>query len=110
MPAGGPINANLAGALLEKVEEVRQSGSKNFIIDLQGSREIDRLALHELIGLHEECYSQEESLVFTGITEPVMAVIKKEELDLMLNIAPSMREAIDIISMEILERDLLGEE
>lgn len=110
MPAAGPINANLAGALLEKVEEMRQSGSKNFIVDLQGSKEIDRLAMHELIALHEECYGQDESIVFTGIEAQVMNAIKKEELDLVINIAPSMQEAIDIISMEILERDLLSEE
>jgi len=110
MPAEGPINANLTGALHEKLEEMRQSGSKNFILDLQQCGETDNTSIGEFIRLHEESYSLDQSLVFTCINEPVMAAIKKVEADLLLNIAPSMDEAIDIISMEILERELLGEE
>jgi hypothetical protein len=60
--------------------------------------------------MHEDSYSNSRSLVFTGIQSEVMKAMKEEELDLSLNIAPKMIEAVDIISMEILERDLLGEE
>jgi len=110
MPPEGPINAKLTGALHEKVVEMRQSGSKNFIIDFQLCDEIDKTTINELVLLHEESYSLDQSLVFTGISDRLMAVIKKDETDLLLNIAPRMDEAIDIISMEILERELLGEE
>jgi anti-anti-sigma regulatory factor len=110
MPLKGPINAKMTGALHEKVEEMRQRGSKNFIIDLQLCNEMDKTSIDECIALHEESYSLDQSLVFTGISDRLMAAIKKEEADLLLNIAPRMDEAVDIISMEILERELLGEE
>jgi len=110
MPPEGPINAKLTGGLREKVEEMRQSGSKNFIIDLQLCNEIDKTSIDELIALHEESYSIDQSLVFTGLSESLMITIKKDEVDLLLNIAPRLDEAIDIVSMEILERELLGEE
>jgi anti-anti-sigma regulatory factor len=110
MPPAEAISAKLTGALHEKIEEIRQSGSKNFIVDLQLCSEIDKTSLDELVALHEECYGLDQSLVFTGIGDKLMTAVKKEEADLLLNIAPSMQEAVDIISMEILERELLGEE
>jgi anti-anti-sigma regulatory factor len=109
-PLDGAINAKLAGALEQKCGEMRQSGSKNFIVDLRHGFEIDKTAIQNLVTLHEASYSAEQSLVFTGISEKIMAVIKEEEADLLINIAPRMEEAIDIISMEILERDLFNEE
>jgi hypothetical protein len=60
--------------------------------------------------MHENSYSNSRSLVFTGLQSQVMQVIKDEELDESINIAPKMIEAVDIISMEILERDLFSEE
>jgi anti-anti-sigma regulatory factor len=110
MPLEDKISANLTGALIKKWEETRQSGSKNFIIDFKHSAQIEEDAINDLINWHENSYAMESSLVFTGINKTVLASLKKDEKDLLLNIAPRMDEAIDIISMEILERDLFGEE
>ena len=110
MPDAGRISANMTDALLDKWEEVRQSGSNNFIIDLTNCAEVDISAITSLVDMHEKSYSGDSSLVFTGISNQILAVLKSEEADLILNIAPQMQEAIDIISMEILERDLLSEE
>ena len=109
-PENGPIDAILTGELNEMCGNMRQSGSHNFIIDFQNCDAMEPGAVNELIAMHEESYAEEQSLVFTGINDAVMAELKKNEADLLLNIAPKMIEAIDIISMEILERDLLGEE
>jgi len=78
-PLIGEINAKLTGALQEKCEEMRQSGSKNFIIDLQECKEIDKPARKGLIALHTEVYSREQSLVFTGINDKIMEVLKDDE-------------------------------
>ena len=110
IPIFDRISANLTGELGKKCGELRQSGSINFIIDLQHCTEIDKTAIKELIAMHEESYGRNESLVFTGINKKVITALKKEETDLLINIARRMEEAIDIISMEILERDLFSEE
>jgi anti-anti-sigma regulatory factor len=110
MPDTDKISAKMAEEVEKECEILRQSGSRNFIIDLQCCKMIDGEAIKVIIAMHEELYGQEQSLVFTGINESVMAVIKSNEADLLINIAPRMDEAVDIISMEILERDLLGEE
>ncbi len=109
-PAAEAIDAKLADLLAKECALLRQKGSKNFIVDLQFAQTLNAEAIDMLADLNEDCYSSDESLVFTGITAPVMAVIKEHEADLLLNIAPKMIEAVDIVSMEILERDLLSEE
>jgi anti-anti-sigma regulatory factor len=104
------INAKLAVELQEICEKARQSGSHNFVIDLQHCTELETDALPGLLSLHEDTYSREQSIVFTGIATNILNELKKHEADLLLNVAPQMAEAVDIISMEILERDLLSEE
>ncbi len=109
-PISGKIDANFTGALGTRCMETRQSGSKNVIVNLEHVTAIDKEVVPDLINLHEESYAEDASLVFTMVNEKVMAVFKEDETDLLINIAPRMDEAIDIVSMEILERDLFSEE
>lgn len=109
-PVCDAITVNLADELRITLDKMRQSGSHNFIIDLGECGTIDPDAVTALVDLHEECYSMGNSLVFTAVRSKAMSVLKETESDMLLNIAPKMVEAIDIISMEILERDLFSEE
>ena len=108
-PTYATINAKLADELALTCEQARQNGSKNFIIDFQNATAFEKDGIEAFIVLHDECYSSEESLVLTGINPELTKILTDDEYDL-LNIAPRMIEAVDIISMEILERDLLSEE
>jgi len=110
MPLNAAIDAKLTGGLLEKCRNIRQSGSVNFIIDFTDCNEMYKNASPGLLQLHEESYAGEQSLIYTGINKQAVAILKEDETDLLINIAPSIKEAIDIISMEILERDLYSEE
>jgi anti-anti-sigma regulatory factor len=100
----------LTVAIAQKQAELGQSVSPNLIINLCNCNIVDAGAYSGLINMHTDSYSKNHSLVFTGISETVMEDIKKNNIDTALNIAPTLIEAIDIISMEILERDLLNEE
>jgi anti-anti-sigma regulatory factor len=108
-PVTNHLNADLTGALCQKCEELTKNGSQNFIVDLHNCLDADKTAFGTMIQLHETCYEQEHSLVFTNLQDEVMNAVKEEELDLTINITPSMAEAIDIVSMEVLERDLFRE-
>jgi len=110
MPAKSAISAKLTDELALKMKEMRQSGSANFVIDLRECDTIDEGGIGGLAAIHEDSYGAGQSLVLTGICSAVMATLKQNGGADMLNIAPTMVEAVDIISMEILERDLLSEE
>lgn len=109
-PITDTISVNLTEELQATFEKMRQSGSNNFIIDLQECNSIDPDAIEKLVALHEACYALDNSIVYTAMKGSIINELKKSETDLLINIAPKMIEAIDIISMEILERDLFGEE
>ena len=109
-PVSGYLDANLAAMLRQKCIELTENGSENYIIDLHNCLDADARCFHILTELHEDCYSNNCSLVFTNVRELVMQELRKDETDSALNITPTMQEAIDIVSMEILERDLFDED
>jgi anti-anti-sigma regulatory factor len=104
------LDANLTAALSQKCAELAKNGSINYIIDLQHCITADSTSFGDLLQMHEDCYNNSCSLVFTAAQDKVFQALKDKEIDLSLNIVPKMIEAIDIISMEILERDLFSEE
>ena len=109
-PLNEAIDAKMTGALGAKCEEMRQSGSNNLIIDLENCKTIDKTCVSELIALQGASYDMDLSFVYTKANDEITKAIRDEDEDFIINLAPRMDEAIDIISMEILERDLFNEE
>lgn len=109
-PDSGTIDKTYADDLAAILVDLRQNGSVNFVIDLQDVNDADAEGITDLIALHEDLYSHNQSIVFTMIPKSIMRNFKELEADTLLNVAPKMQEAIDIINMEILERDLWAEE
>jgi anti-anti-sigma regulatory factor len=109
-PITNHADAILTVALSQKCKELTESGSDNFVIDLHNCLDADNTALSNLADMHAELYNNNQSLVFTNVQQEVLNALKQTEIDSVINIAPTTIEAVDIISMEILERDLFGEE
>ncbi len=109
-PVTEQLDANMADSLMDRLEVLRQKGSKNFIIDGSVIKTAVNEGVQKLEAVHKVCYAQGESFVLTNMAKDVVKAFKQLKLDEHFNIAPKMIEAIDIVSMEILERDLLGEE
>lgn len=108
-PESGDLSVNLAEEARQKVAELIERGSHNFVINLQHIIGMDMAAGDLLLDMHHAVYNNSGSLVFSSPEESVMQTLKKGQYHLSLNITPTLIEAIDIISMEVLERDLLGE-
>jgi len=62
------------------------------------------------LNLHEDCYSNGRSFVIVSLTGLAARQVKESEMASSLNIAPTQAEAVDIVNMEILERELFNEE
>lgn len=109
-PISAVLDAALTDELRQKWDGFSEKGSCNFIVDLHSCLQANEDSLESLAHLHEHIYTHQFSLVFTHVQPQVLEMMKEKEIDLVINIAPTMIEAIDIVSMEILERDLFGEE
>lgn len=109
-PLDKHLDENMAASLRQKCISLVENGSQNFLIDMCHCVSADNTSFQSLVSLHEYCYTNSCSLVFTNINTDVLQSMKEKEVDELLNVAPTEIEAVDIISMEILERDLFNEE
>lgn len=108
-PEKGRLDAALAADLAEQCRLLSEKGSKNFLVDLEHCQDVGSDFLDPFIELSSDCYEQEQSFVLTNPPADMIRIIKEADAIDLLNYAPTMAEAADIISMEILERDLLAE-
>ena len=104
------LDENLTEAISKKWTELVGDGAENLIVDLSDCNEASETIMDALASMHEEFYTENQSLVFTNLQQSIKATLQNHEYYHTINIAPTMIEAIDIVSMEVLERDLLGEE
>lgn len=108
-PMATHLDEKLAAAIEKKWTELVNDGANNLIIDLQHSQTCTDNVADKMIQLHEYFYNNEQSLVFINLQPQVKKQLQQHEYFEAINAAPTLIEAVDIISMEILERDLLGE-
>ena len=109
-PQSCPLNAQLAAELAEQCKLLTQKGSKNFIVDVALCQEVHADFLEPFIELSAQQYELGHSFVIAHPANDVLHILKKEDAIDSLNYAPTFIEAIDIVNMEILERDLFAEE
>ena len=109
-PVSERLDENLTEALFKKWTELVKTGVNNIIVDINPCSSADEQVMGSLVKLHESFYNEGHSIVFTNLQRGVKELLQKHESFHDINIAPTIDEAIDIISMEMLERDLLNEE
>lgn len=109
-PQKGILDKEMAAHLAEQCTQLSDSGSENFIIDLSLCQDVHKDFLSPLIELASAQYEAGQSFVLTNISPETIRIIKEEDAIDSINYAPSFNEAADIVSMEILERDLFNEE
>jgi anti-anti-sigma regulatory factor len=106
-PSAPHLDANMAAALQEKLHTLADEGQTAFVIDLMNATSADGAAFEVFVSQHEEAYEANRSLVFTGVVDGLLQQMKQERVHLTLNLTPTLEEAVDIVNMEALERELL---
>lgn len=103
----GRLDAIMTEAIRQKWHELIENGCQNLIVDLSNCTDADENGVAGLLELHEENYNNGRSFMIIGVNNVVAQQLKDAA---MLNIVPTLIEAVDMINMEILERELFGEE
>lgn len=94
-----------------EISQIIQNSIENkrsLIIDFTSVNSIDDSNAEQIIKWHHELYNCDLSFVVYNVSEIVKSIISNIEDADILNITPKQIEAIDIVSMEGLERELLG--
>ena len=102
------LPANLAAELKTYLEEPRKDTIKNVVLNLRNVKTIDEETAEVLVRTQQKFYEQNASFVVCELTDEIEKFLDDKELLEMMNVTPTESEAYDIVQMEEVERELLG--
>lgn len=82
------------------------NGERNLVLDLSETRYCDSSGLSAVLVGNRLCKSAGGSFVLSGLKEPVSKLVHISQLESVLNIVPKLEEAVDLILMDEIERDV----
>jgi len=103
------LNSLISPQLKSELILINTEGQRNIILDLSAVKYSDSSGLSSLLVGHRICKNSEGSFIITGINENISRLITISQLETVLTIVPSVEEAIDLIFMEEIERELKKE-
>jgi len=104
------LTANLAAELKNQLTELLKDTIKNVVLNLAAVKRMQEEGAEILVRLQQQFYENEASFVVCEMDENVEAYLDEKELLELMNVTPTESEAYDIVQMEEIERELLGDE
>ena len=103
------LDANLSETFVRQISELPELGGRNLILDMALVESADEAGIQAILTVYGQQYDSNLSCAITNVNNTLTAALNKYS-DYELNITPTLSEAIDMVMMESLERDLLDEE
>ena len=100
------LNSVISPELKSELLVINKSGNKNIILDLSKAKYADSSGLSAVLLANRLCRDSNGTFVLTGLSEHILKLIEISQLDRVLNITPTLNEAVDLIFMEEIERNL----
>ena len=104
------LTANMTEQIQESLLTYLKKPAKNVILDLQDINNVDDAAAEVLINIQQGFYEQGASFVICNLQPLVQQMLDSTGLLELMNEVPTLIEAIDIIHLEEIERELLDGE
>ena len=108
-PLCAQFDSILSDQLNELVDDSREN-ARSLLIDFSQIETMTDENVRLLEALHNEMYNDNLSFILCHMHISCKKTVAENELEHLLNMAPTMNEALDMINMEGLERELLNEE
>ena len=103
------LNSLVTPQLKSELILTNTEGQRNIILDLSQVKFADSSGLSSLLVGHRLCKNAEGSFILTGLNDAVNRLITISQLDNVLTVVPTTKEAIDLIFMEEIEKELKRE-
>jgi anti-anti-sigma factor len=100
------LDTTCAPELKSELVYLNKTGVRNVIIDLGGTRYCDSSGLSALLVANRLCKSVNGTLIVCALQEPVQKLVQISQLESVLSITPSLNEAVDLLFMEEIEKDV----
>lgn len=103
------LNSLMAPHLKSELILMNTEGQRNIILDLSAVKYSDSSGLSSLLVGHRLCKNAGGSFIITGINEIISKLVVISQLENVLTIVPKVDEAVDLIFMEEIEKELKKE-
>ena len=103
------LNSLVTPQLKSELILMNTEGKRNIIMDLSQIKFADSSGLSSLLVGHRLCKNSDGIFVLSGLNDAVSRLIAISQLDSVLSIVPTAEEAIDLIFMEEVEKQLKKE-
>lgn len=104
------LDTTCAPELKSELVYLNKTGVRNIIIDLGRTRYCDSSGLSALLVANRLCKGVNGSLAICALQEPVQKLIQISQLESVLSITPTLEEAVDLLYMEEIEKDVKNED
>lgn len=108
--ASEQLTANMAASLHQQLQPLLQQDVRNVVLNMEQVAALDEDAAEMLVKLQQHFYEQNASFVVCSLQPHVEEFLDKTDLLELMNVTPTESEAWDIVQMEEIERELLGDE
>ena len=92
--------------LKAELVQLAKSGHLNIVLDLTESRYCDSSGLSAVLVGNRLCRDEQGTFVLCGLQPTVEKLVQISQLDRVLNITPTVNEAVDFVYMEATEKEL----
>lgn len=103
------LDSQISPSLKSELVVLNADEYKNIIIDMEDTRYCDSSGLSAILVANRLCKNSGGSFVLSNLQRSVSKLISISQLDTILSITPTLQEAVDLLAMEAIEKDL-GEE
>jgi anti-sigma B factor antagonist len=100
------LDSQISPLLKSELVVLNNDGAKNLILDLSDTRYCDSSGLSAILVGNRLCKNSNGSFILSGLQNSVQKLISISQLDNVLKITPTLDEAVDLLYMEEIERDL----
>jgi anti-sigma B factor antagonist len=100
------LDSLVSPELKSELVMVNKNGHKNIVLDMTETRYCDSSGLSAVLVANRLCRDAGGSFVLCGLQDPVSKLITISQLDSVLKITPTVSEAVDLVYMDEVERDI----
>ena len=104
------LTANLTDQLCKQLENFLKEDIKNIVLNLSTVSDIEDSGAESLVKTQQKFYDNSASFVICNLQPSVENFLDNRNLLELMNVTPTESEAWDIVQMEEIERELLGDE
>ena len=109
-PEEAHLSVNMTEELNQLLLGYLQKDIPHVILKMETIQTVDELMAENIASVQQQFYENNCSFVICNLKKEVVQLLEEKELLELMNVTPSESEAWDILQMEEIERELMGDE